>query len=174
MLLRDPVHGLVAYEGDFERVALALLDTREVQRLRRIRQLGVTSLAFPGAEHSRFAHALGAAHVMKRLIDRLRQVEGELPAWQRLNADRAREALAAALLHDVGHGPLSHLFEEAIPGTSHHEEWTERIVLDPSTGVHDILRSVDPHMPERVAALVRGEHPLPYLARAVRGTLDVN
>ncbi len=174
MILRDPVHGLVAFESDEELVIEALIDTPEVQRLRRVRQLGVTSLAFPGAEHTRFAHALGAAFVMKLLLARLRAIHGELPFWQQVTTDRARDALAAALLHDVGHGPLSHLFEDAIPGTPHHEVWTERIVLDPGTGVHQALVKLDPAMPERVAALVRGEHPLAYLAKAVSGTLDVD
>lgn len=174
MILRDAVHGLVSFESDEEQVVPRLMDTPEVQRLRRIRQLGVASVAFPGAEHSRFAHAVGAAHVMKVFIARLRQIHGHLPFWQQLTSDRAQDALAAAFLHDVGHGPLSHLFEDAIPGTAHHEEWTERIVLDDTTGVHRVLSSIDPHMPERVAALVRGEHPLPYLARAVSGTLDVD
>jgi uncharacterized protein len=174
MILRDAVHGLVSFEADEELVIPRLMDTPEVQRLRRIRQLGVASVAFPGAEHTRFAHAIGAAFVMKRLIARLRQIHGELPFWQQVTSERAQDALAAAFLHDVGHGPLSHLFEDAIPGTSHHEEWTEKIILDPSTGVHQVLVSIDPHMPDRVAALVRGEHPLPYLARAVSGTLDVD
>ncbi len=174
MILRDAVHGLVSFEAEEELVVPRLMDTPEVQRLRRIRQLGVASYAFPGAEHTRFAHAIGAAHVMKLFLARLRQIHGELPFWQQVTTDRAQDALAAAFLHDVGHGPLSHLFEDAIPGTAHHEEWTERIVLDDSTGVHQVLTSIDPHMPERVAALERGEHPLPYLARAVSGTLDVD
>src|SRR5208337_956201 len=55
-----------------------------------------------------------------------------------------------------------------------HEVWTERIVLDPQTGVHQVLASLDPQMPARVAALVRGEHELPYLAKAVSGTFDVD
>src|SRR6201993_2658900 len=114
MILRDPVHGLVSFETDEERVVELLMDTPEVQRLRRVRQLGVTSLAFPGAEHSRFAHAIGAAFVMKLLLARLRAIHGVLPEANRVTAGRAREALAAALLHDLGHGPLSHLFEEAI------------------------------------------------------------
>lgn len=174
MILRDAVHGLVAFETDEEMLIPRLMDTAEMQRLRRIRQLGVASVAFPGADHTRFAHAIGAATVMKKLIARLRQIHGELPFWQQVTSERAQEALAAALLHDAGHGPLSHLFEDAIAGTAHHEDWTERIILDPSTGVHQVLASVDPHMPDRVAALVRGEHPLPYLARAVSGTLDVD
>src|SRR5205085_2271855 len=174
MILRDAVHGLVSFESEEEQVVPRLMDTPEVQRLRRIRQLGVASYAFPGAEHTRFAHAIGAAHVMKLFLARLRAIHGELPFWQQVTSDRAQDALAAAFLHDVGHGPLSHLFEDAIAGSSHHEEWTERIVLDESTGVNRVLSSIDPHMPERVAALVRGEHPLPYLARAVSGTLDVD
>jgi HD superfamily phosphohydrolase len=174
MILRDAVHGLVSFESDEEAVVPRLMDTPEMQRLRRIRQLGVAAVAFPGAEHTRFAHAIGAAHVMKLLLSRLRRVHGELPFWQQVTSERAQDALAAAFLHDAGHGPLSHLFEDAIPGTAHHEEWTEKIVLDPSTGVNQVLVSIDPHMPERVAALVRGEHPLPYLARAVSGTLDVD
>ncbi len=174
MILRDAVHGLVSFESEEERVIPDLLDTPEVQRLRRIRQLGVASYAFPGAEHTRFAHAIGAAHVMKLFLARLRQIQGELPFWQQVTSERAQEALAAAFLHDVGHGPLSHLFEDAIAGSSHHEEWTERIVLDPSTGVNKVLAKVDPSLPERVAALVRGEHELPYLKKAVSGTLDVD
>ncbi len=174
MILRDPVHGLVAFESDEEQVVERLLATPEVQRLRRVRQLGVTSVAFPGAEHTRFAHAIGSAFVMKLLLARLRAIHHELPFWQQVTTGPARDALAAALLHDVGHGPLSHLFEDTIPGTPHHEVWTERIVLDPATGVHGVLSSLDPGMPERVAALVRGEHPLPYLAKAVSGTFDVD
>ncbi len=174
MILRDPVHGLVAFEGDEERLALALLDTREVQRLRRVRQLGLTSLVFPGAEHSRFAHAVGAAHVMSRLQERVRHVMGELPPEQRLDAQRARDAFAAALLHDLGHGPFSHLFEEVVPDARPHEEWTVTVILDPSTEVHRALRRFDPEMPARVADLISGRHELPWLASTISSVLDVD
>jgi len=120
MILRDPVHGLIAFETAENAIVPRLLATAEVQRLRRIRQLGLTSLAYPGAEHTRFAHALGAAHVMQLFLARLRQIDGELPFWQRVTSEQAGDAIAAALLHDVGHGPFSHLFEVALPDAPHH------------------------------------------------------
>jgi len=178
VLLRDPVHGLISFELEEELIVPRLLEAPEVQRLRRIRQLGLTSLAFPGAEHTRLSHALGAAHVMQLFVARLRKVHDELPFWQRLTSERARDALAAALLHDIGHGPLSHLFEDAVEHATGrcraHEEWTEQILLDEGTEVHRILSRDDPELPRRVAGLVRGEHQLPYLARAVSGTFDVD
>lgn len=174
MILRDPVHGLVAFEGSAERVVGALLSTREVQRLRRVRQLGLTSLVFPGAEHSRFAHALGAAHLMVRLQDRIRQCQPDLPPELRLDDESARDALAAALLHDLGHGPFSHLFEEALPHARHHEDWTREIVESEETEVHAALERLSAGMAGRVAGLLRGDYRLGYLARAVSGTLDVD
>ncbi|MEJ7735754.1 MAG: HD domain-containing protein [Polyangiaceae bacterium] len=204
MILRDPVHGIVAFEREEEAIVVRLLACKEVQRLRRIRQLGLTSFAFPGAEHTRFAHAVGAARVMQMLLEQLRRVDAELPFWQRVTSERARDALAAALLHDLGHGPLSHLFEQALPwptaatppppatdggATSapatadghgapgdpgHHEWWTERILLDPASDVHRVLATDDPQLPHRVARLIHGEHDLPYLAKAVSGTFDVD
>lgn len=190
MILRDPVHGLVSFETPEESIIVALLEAREVQRLRRVRQMGLASLAYPGADHTRFSHALGAAHVMTRLIRRLRAIHDDLPFWQRLTTERARDALAAALLHDLGHGPFSHLFEttlasafgvragERAPGLSggslRHEDWTRRIVLDPTSDVHRILARFDSALPARVAALVDGDYDLAYLAGAVSGTFDVD
>jgi len=174
VLLRDPVHGLVAFEGRASVVVERLLRTRELQRLRNVRQLGLTSLVFPGAEHSRFAHSLGAAHVMGRLLARMRSVQEALPAEQRLDDEAEDDALAAALLHDLGHGPFSHLFEEVVPHARRHEAWTLDIVLDPGTDVHVALRELSSGMPERVAALMAGRHRLAYLARCISGTLDAD
>ncbi len=174
MILRDPVHGLVSFEGPEAALVPRLMDTAEVQRLRRVRALGVASLAFPGAEHSRFAHAVGAAHVMTRFLARVGPLAAELGASHRVEAHDAEAALAAALVHDVGHGPLSHLFEEVLPAMPAHETWTSAIVLDPDTDLHRVLAERDPALPARVERLVHGDHPLRYLARAVSGTFDVD
>jgi HD superfamily phosphohydrolase len=174
MILRDPIHGLMVFEGERERVVQALLATREMQRLRRVRQLGLASLVFPGAEHSRFAHALGAAHVMGRLLDRIAAIEHALPVHERIDPEAAREALAAALLHDLGHGPYSHLFEAVLPGAPRHETWTEQFILSPASQVQRALESLGQGSAERVAKLVFGQHRLPYLGHAISGTLDVD
>lgn len=174
MILRDPVHGLISFEGDVEQIVSRLLDTIEVQRLRRIRCMGPASLAFPGAEHSRFAHAVGSAHVMKRYLDRVAALSSDIPARDRVDADTARIALAAALLHDLGHGPYSHTFEEVLPHRFVHEQWTSRLLLDPDTEVHQVLRDFDPALPKAVERLIHGEGPIPHLSRAVSGTFDVD
>jgi HD superfamily phosphohydrolase len=172
MILRDPVHGVVAFEGPNGRVVPRLIDAAEMQRLRRVRALGVASMAFPGAEHSRFAHAVGAAHVMARFLARVEPLAEALGAP--LDDVDHDDALAAALLHDLGHGPLSHLFEEVFPGMHAHELWTSAVILDPDTGVHRALAAREPEMPSRVERLVHGVHRMPLLARAVSGTLDVD
>lgn len=174
MILRDPVHGLIAFEGMAERVVRSLLDTREAQRLRRVRQLGLASLVFPGAEHTRFSHAIGAAYVMQSLQQRMDECADELPPEQRLDDEAKAEGLAAALLHDLGHGPFSHLFEEVLPHAKHHEQWTQEILLDPSTDVHRTMESISAGMSERVASLLSGNYRLGYLSQSVSGTLDVD
>src|SRR5690242_20372669 len=100
-VLRDPVHNLIAFHNaPWDRLLLALLDTREVQRLRRIKQLGFSELVFPGANHSRFAHSLGVLHTTKKFLEQFDLVTGK-----RFDADQRSLVLAAALLHDIGHGP---------------------------------------------------------------------
>jgi hypothetical protein len=174
LILRDPVHGLVVFDGAAGSLVEALLATREVQRLRHIRQLGLTSYVFPGGEHSRFAHAIGSAHVMVRLLNRLREIDVPLPSDQRIDSRDELDAIAAALLHDLGHGPFSHLFEQVMSGARSHEQWTRDAILDPRTEVHSALAKVDQGMPKRVADLLAGTHRLAYLARSVSGTLDVD
>ncbi len=182
MILRDPVHGLISFaprsDGliDAGQSALLtdLLDCPEVQRLRRIRALGLASLVYPGGEHSRFAHAVGAAHVMIKWLERLTELEREIDVSLRCDPFDRAAAMAAALLHDLGHGPYSHTFEDLHPSASRHETWTSRIVMSPETRVHQVLRAYSSQLPAAVEALIRGESHRPALATAVCGTFDVD
>ena len=144
---RDPVHDIISWKDEptLGRIVGALIDTREVQRLRHVRQLGLASLVFHGAEHSRFAHSLGVAHLARRMCDR---VATDLEPGDRV------AIVAAALLHDVGHAPFSHVMERVFD--FHHEDYSAAIVLDPDSEVNEVLADVDPSLPQRVADLLAG------------------
>ncbi len=108
--IRDPLHGAIVL-SPYE---IRLLDSLPMQRLRGIRQLGLAYLTFPGAGHSRFEHALGVRFVAKRMLDRLEEVQGRA-----YSANQRATVLAAALLHDVGHGIFSHAIEGIIALNPH-------------------------------------------------------
>lgn len=108
-VIRDPLHGYI----ELDELARAIIDTVEMQRLRRIRQLGFSYLVYPGANHTRFEHSLGTYHLMNVLLDQLDVAKEE-----------ERELLVASLIHDVGHGPYSHVTEPLIQkftGRSHED-----------------------------------------------------
>ena len=109
-IINDPVHGFINIDDD---LLLRLMAHPWVQRLRRIRQLGMTSLVYPGAQHTRFQHATGAMHLMQLALDTLSS-KGVL-----ILQGEQRAALAAILLHDVGHGPFSHALEHLIVNVDH-------------------------------------------------------
>lgn len=153
-IFRDPLYNYINIDKNHDGWLLQLLDTPEVQRLRRIHQLGVSNFTYPGADHSRLSHSLGVVYLMGMALDRLAQTAVSA------QVDSARQALlAAALLHDVGHGPFSHLFEPCL-GIKH-EAWSIKVVLDPETAVHRILNKQDPYLPRRVADLIESDNQTP-------------
>lgn len=110
-IINDPVYGFIGID---DALLLAVLDHPWMQRLRRIRQLGMTNLVYPGAQHTRFQHAAGAMHLMQMAIDTLKKKGAEI------SDDEIRGAMAAILMHDIGHGPFSHVLEHSIvTGISH-------------------------------------------------------
>ena len=124
-VFRDNVHNLIAVENAAEGKALRrVLRTREVQRLRRIRQNGLGSLVYPSMEHSRFANSLGTFAVARKLVHNLGErqpsTESGLPSVLQLDVQRDCPAFCfASLLHDIGHPPFSHVWEEfTSPGQS--------------------------------------------------------
>lgn len=162
--IRDPIHGLIVFNlsDEIDQAAWELIDTAEFQRLRRVKQLGVSEFTFPGATHTRFAHCIGVFHVARRLM----KVAEKSFAPGAHSAHRMRVALLAALLHDLGHGPFSHAFEEAekarlraFPGAyKNHEKWTADIITNPKGHIEPILtRRFGSSMAGEIAKLLTSE-----------------
>ena len=159
-VFRDPVHGLVEFKGE-DRPLADLLDTHAMQRLRRIKQMGFAWLVYPGAEHSRFGHALGAFHIAQRVTRRLE-----------LSPQIARHVKVAALLHDIGHGPFSHAWEHVFAGHDH-ERWGARIVGEDAE-IAAALEKLEPGLPATLRAFW-GKGYKPHFARKlVSSQLDVD
>ncbi|PSQ38678.1 phosphohydrolase [Halobacteriales archaeon SW_5_70_135] len=152
--IKDSVHDYVEVDG----VALDLLDTWPVQRLRHIKQLSTVRLVYPSANHTRFEHSLGVSHLATRALDQL--------GVEDARADAVR---AAALLHDVGHGPYGHQTEPVIERRtgSHHDEVHGLLARTAVAGVLE-AHGLDV---DRVADLVAGRG---RLGRLVSGELDVD
>ncbi len=162
-VLRDPVYGYVYIHDP---LIWDVMNTPEVQRLRRVRQLGPAYLTYPGGEHSRFSHALGTYEVVRRLLQAFdREHQG-------LSPERGRLAMVAGLLHDVGHGPFSHALEP-LWGPSH-EEWGAALLMEPTTAVHQVLAAYDPSLPRQVADVILKRHPDRLVTSLVSGQLDAD
>lgn len=117
----DPVHGFISVP---KKGILPILETPEVQRLRRIRQLGLGHLVFSGAEHTRFGHALGAMALMSDALQSL--IDKGTP----VSPEEYEAALLTALLHDIGHGPFSHTLEHQLFQDYHHEQMSRALMCD--------------------------------------------
>ncbi|MDF2961904.1 MAG: YwfO [Paenibacillus sp.] len=162
-VFKDPVHKYIYVQ---DRTIWDLINTKEFQRLRRIRQLGTCFLTFHGAEHSRFSHSLGVYEVTRKIISQFERNRYE--DWPR---EERLLCLCAALLHDVGHGPFSHSIEKTF-GT-HHEDWSCRIVLG-DTEVNRVLREVSPTFPQDVAAVIAKTYHKEIVVSLVSSQLDAD
>ncbi|EUJ32739.1 hypothetical protein MFLO_06519 [Listeria floridensis FSL S10-1187] len=160
-VFKDPVHGLV-HVGD--QIIWDLIATSEFQRLRRIRQLGTTSLTFHGAEHSRFNHSLGVYEIVREILD-ITFAEDTFTPLERITA------LCAALLHDLGHGPFSHAFEKVFH--TDHEEFTQSI-LTGNTEVRSVLLRGGREFPFLVASVINKTHPNQTLVKLISSQLDAD
>ncbi len=148
--IRDSVHGDLQLE-EFE---VSLADTPEIQRLRRIKQLGFTYLVYPGANHSRFEHSIGTMYLASRLALNLE-----------LDEDTQTLVRSCALLHDAGHGPFSHVSEGVID--SSHEELTSKLIKESQLG--DILS--EKFSINEIIKVISGKGPL---GQMISGELDVD
>ncbi|MCA0377489.1 MAG: HD domain-containing protein [Gemmatimonadetes bacterium] len=161
-ILRDPLWNNIRLDP----LALALLETPVLQRLRYVRQLGLAFLVYPGASHSRFEHALGAWHLAGMAL-RLLEERGAL---RDLTPRDSQIVRAAALLHDVGHYPFSHAVEEI--GVTHHEEIARPLVTE-GIIAERLAAALGPTAPAEVFALIAGTSPHP-LQGLISGSIDLD
>lgn len=174
--LRDPVHGLIVFEKEdaLAQLAWQLINTPEFQRLRRIKQLGVSEFVFPSAVHSRFAHSIGVFHIARELV---RIIERESDGSRPFDRNRADVATIAALLHDIGHGPFSHTFEGVQMSRGvrkRHEKWTADIIRSGDGAIRPLLEACRSGLTEEVATLVAAEDPTDIYHAVVSSSFDAD
>lgn len=170
--IRDPIHDLITFDLDADRDGLAwkLINSREFQRLRRIRQLGFSEFVFPGATHTRFSHCLGAFFIARKLLEIIQKKVS--------NPDPRRVFVSsiAALLHDLGHGPFSHAFEEvqkSLGRAQKHEKWTSDFIRGDSE-VRRVLNEYDESLAEEVAQLLARKDPADIYDAIVSSQFDAD
>jgi len=156
-LFNDPIYGFIAIRSD---LILQLINHPYFQRLRRISQMGLSSLVYPGAHHTRFEHAIGAMHIMQNAITVLSGKGVQI-------SEKEKEAmLAAILLHDVGHGPFSHATEKALLPGVHHEEISIRVM--------ELLNEQFKGTLDLALQIFRNEYHRKFMHQLVSGQVDVD
>ena len=156
-ILNDPVYGFITIQHE---LTFDLMDHPFVQRLRRISQLGLSHLVYPGAVHNRFHHAIGALHLMQEAIAVLRAKGTDI-------SDQEGEAACAAiLLHDVGHGPFSHALEHSIVKGVQHEDISALIMSRLNDEMNGAL--------DTAIAIFNDHHPKRFLHQLVASQLDMD
>lgn len=186
-IFRDPIYDLIKFDCEEDKVILKIIDSKEFQRLRRIKQLGLANYTYSSAVHDRFSHSIGVANLAGIMIDNLEfpsheiqvscvkpvnQNEGERIELKLTKKDIKQLVQVAALLHDIGHGPFSHAFERAIKeggnyksNVQMHEEMGIKIILD------DKYSSISKLLDEYENKIFKGA--LKYLVRdIINGELE--
>ena len=155
-IINDPIYGLIAFPYE---LIYDIIDHPYFQRLRRISQMGLSTYVYPGANHSRFSHALGALHLMTTALDTLRAKDIEV------TEDEYLGACLAILLHDVGHGPFSHALEHQIIDKTH-----EDISLDIMAHLNHAFNG----RLETAISIFKGEYHKKFLGQLVSSQLDMD
>lgn len=160
-VFRDAIHNYIPVDHD---VILGLINSAAMQRLKRIKQLGGIHQVYQSAEHSRFTHSLGVYAVVRRMI-------GESDVGDHINDYDQLIVMIAGLLHDIGHGPFSHCFENVFG--KKHEEFTVRIIREDKE-IHDLLENCAPGLSEDVCAVIEKTHSNHILIQMISSQLDAD
>ena len=179
--VRDPLHDLIEFSTKpFEQGLWYCLNSQEFQRLRRIKQLGFSELVYPAATHTRLSHSIGVFHTARQLG---RHVGPLLRNMEKFDTERMKTALTAALFHDLGHGPFSHAFEDAMTqinkahgkkSQTRHEIWTADIVRENTDVGNRIDKRLGKDRREEVANLLLQETPNDIYSAIVSSQFDAD
>lgn len=161
-VFRDPVHNYITVNHP---VIYDLINSKEFQRLRRVKQVSTTVFTFHGAEYSRFSHCLGVYEIARRVTEIFDAKFPEI--W---DSNENLLTMVAALLHDVGHGAYSHTFEKLFD--TDHEAITQEIITSPDTEVNAILRGVSPDFPENVASVINHTYHNKQVVQLISSQID--
>ncbi len=156
-VINDPVHGFIAIHDE---LIYAIIEHPYFQRLRRIKQLGLTDFVYPGAHHTRFHHALGAYHLMRKALMTLKNKGVEI------SPEEEQGAQIAILLHDIGHGPFSHTLEHTLMRDISHEEISLLFMESLNAEFQGQL--------DLAIRIFKNEYPKKFLHQLVSGQLDVD
>ncbi|MDF7626372.1 HD domain-containing protein [Lactobacillaceae bacterium L1_55_11] len=168
-VLRDPIHNFIHIQ---DQLILDLINTPEFQRLRRVQQLGITSSVFHGAEHSRFGHSVGAYELARQITEHFdHYFHTEEPGDGLWDPSERLVTITAALLHDIGHGAFSHTFEHLFK--TDHEAMTQQIITG-DTEINQVLQTVSPDFPNKVAAVIAKTYPNPQVVQLISSQVDVD
>lgn len=146
-----------------DELILELYSAKELRRLARINHLGIVHFLYPMAKHYRFEHSLGVYELTRRLVTKLNP---DVPK------STYRAVLAAGLLHDLGHGPYSHLFELVSP--KDHEEYSVAIIRDENTDVYKAFEKWEPEAREQVVQILEGTHPIKWCNQIISSEVDMD
>lgn len=161
-VIRDPIHGYINIEY---KVIWEAIDTKEFQRLRRIRQLGGDFQVYPSSEHSRFTHSLGVYEIVRRIVTEIKSLSSEISEYDKI------AVMLAGLLHDLGHGPFSHAFEEVTD--CNHENYTAKLILG-NTEINNVLTRVSKKLSQDVVDIIQHKHKNDILNQLVSAQLDAD
>ena len=156
-IINDAVHGFISIPNDF---LYELLQHRFMQRLNRIKQLGVSAMVYPSATHTRFQHSLGAMHLTSEAVKELR-LKGH-----NISDDEEKAVMAAILLHDIGHCPYSHVLENIIVGNLRHERLSDILMQQISDEMGGQL--------DTAIRIFRNEYPKHFLHQLISSQLDMD
>lgn len=161
-VFRDSIHKNIEVEYQ---VIWDLINSDVVQRLRRIHQLGGTFMVFPTAEHSRFTHSLGVYEVVRRIVSEVEDVNKALTEREKI------VVMCAGLLHDIGHGPFSHAFEDVFK--TNHEQMSIQFIKEKSS-VNTILNNYDKDLVDEIASVIAKKHPNHILVQLISSQVDAD